>query len=193
MALGGSAGRDGDRSRAHAAPFGRRRSRRKRTSGGNDSEAPRAVFHAAYLPRLWKDRLGRLDREPGAAWWCCPIDILLGLSHRTRQSGRIEARTGLRMMPTFPRSPRSFRTAGFPQYGWKAGLSGGAFPDRQRLPFVLLRRGTQRDGPPATPITASGRPRPDELKRRYGTTTSSEAGHRGAVAGAGRDLVITHA
>jgi hypothetical protein len=36
-------------------------------------------------------------------------------------------------MPTFPRSPRSFRTAGFPQYGWKAGLSGGAFPDRQRL------------------------------------------------------------
>src|SRR3954470_23524145 len=49
------------------------------------------------------------------------------------KSGRIEARTGLRMMPTFPRSPRSFRTAGFPQYGWKAGLSGGAFPDRQRL------------------------------------------------------------
>src|SRR3954468_19408042 len=72
------------------------------------------------------------------------------------QSGRIEARTGLRMMPTFPRSPLSFRTAGFPQYGWKAGLSGGAFPDRQRLkpapgmhllalglpsPFVHLRVG----------------------------------------------------
>src|SRR3954464_13443102 len=71
-------------------------------------------------------------------------------------SGRIEARTGLRMMPTFPRSPLSFRTAGFPQYGWKAGLSGGAFPDRQRLkpapgmrlltaglpsPFVHLRVG----------------------------------------------------
>jgi hypothetical protein len=30
-------------------------------------------------------------------------------------SGRIEARTGLRMMPTSPRSPLSFRTAGFPQ------------------------------------------------------------------------------
>src|SRR4051795_7756524 len=60
------------------------------------------------------------------------------------------------MMPTFPRSPLSFRTAGFPQYGWKAGLSGGAFPDRQRLkpapgirlltaglpsPFVHLRVG----------------------------------------------------
>jgi len=26
------------------------------------------------------------------------------------------------MMPTFPRSPLSFRTAGFPQYGWKAGF-----------------------------------------------------------------------
>jgi hypothetical protein len=33
-----------------------------------------------------------------------------------------EARTGLRMMPTC--------TAGFPRYGWKAGLSGGAFPVR---------------------------------------------------------------
>ena len=37
------------------------------------------------------------------------------------------ARTGLRMMPTFPSSPLSFRTAGFPQYGCKAGLSDSAF------------------------------------------------------------------
>ena len=36
-------------------------------------------------------------------------------------TGGIGARTGLRMMPTFPRSALSFRTAGFPQYGWKAG------------------------------------------------------------------------
>src|SRR4051812_47549296 len=50
--------------------------------------------------------------------------------------GRIEARTGLRMMPTFPRSPRSFRTAGFPQYGWKAGLSGGAFPNVRGLSLL---------------------------------------------------------
>jgi len=48
-------------------------------------------------------------------------------------SGRIEARTGLRMMPTSPRSPLSFRTAGFPQYGWKAGLSDGAFPSPDQL------------------------------------------------------------
>ena len=44
------------------------------------------------------------------------------------QSGRNEARFGLRMMPTFPRSPLSFRTAGFPQYGWKAGMSDRVFP-----------------------------------------------------------------
>ena len=44
------------------------------------------------------------------------------------RSGRTEARTGLRMMPTSPRSPLSFRTAGFPRYGWKVGLSDGAFP-----------------------------------------------------------------
>ena len=47
----------------------------------------------------------------------------------TEQSGRNEARTGLRMMPTSPRSPPSFRTAGFPQYGWKVGISDGAFPE----------------------------------------------------------------
>jgi hypothetical protein len=38
------------------------------------------------------------------------------------------ARTGLRMMPTFPSPSLKFRTAGFPQYGFKASLSGGAFP-----------------------------------------------------------------
>jgi hypothetical protein len=32
------------------------------------------------------------------------------------------------MMPPFPWFPLSFRTAGFPQYGWKVGLSGHAFP-----------------------------------------------------------------
>jgi hypothetical protein len=52
-------------------------------------------------------------------------------SEMTPWSGGIEARIGLRMMPTFPRSSLSFRTAGFPQYGWKAGISGGTFPKRQ--------------------------------------------------------------
>ena len=57
--------------------------------------------------------------------------------------GRIEARTGLRMMPTFPRSPLSFRTAGFPQYGWKAGFPSGAFPmigGLSLLPACAVRR-----------------------------------------------------
>ena len=41
--------------------------------------------------------------------------------------------SGLRMMPTFPPPPLSFRTAGFPQYGWKVGLSGSAFPHVTRV------------------------------------------------------------
>src|SRR5262249_49675447 len=45
------------------------------------------------------------------------------------------------MMPTSPRSPLSFRTAGFPQYGWKAGSPSGTFPDHQRLkPAPRVRR-----------------------------------------------------
>src|SRR5256884_5970246 len=44
------------------------------------------------------------------------------------RSGRTEARTGLRMMPTSPRSPLSFRTAGFSQYCSKAGPSDAGFP-----------------------------------------------------------------
>ena len=32
------------------------------------------------------------------------------------------------MMPTFPSPPLKFRTAGFPRYGSKAGLSDEAFP-----------------------------------------------------------------
>jgi hypothetical protein len=39
------------------------------------------------------------------------------------------------MMPTFPRSPLSFRTAGFPRYGCKADISysDGAFPSHRQL------------------------------------------------------------
>jgi hypothetical protein len=41
------------------------------------------------------------------------------------------ARSGLRMMPTFPLPSLKFRTVGFPQYGFKAGISGAAFPATQ--------------------------------------------------------------
>src|SRR6202008_3603634 len=37
------------------------------------------------------------------------------------------------MMPSFPRSSLSFRTAGFPQYGWKVGFPSCAFLDRRQL------------------------------------------------------------
>src|SRR5262245_30319398 len=37
------------------------------------------------------------------------------------------------MMPSFPRPSLSFRTAGFPRYAWKAGISGGAFPHINQL------------------------------------------------------------
>jgi hypothetical protein len=43
-------------------------------------------------------------------------------------SGRTVARSGLRIDADVSTVPLSFRTAGFPQYGWKVGLSGSAFP-----------------------------------------------------------------
>jgi hypothetical protein len=61
------------------------------------------------------------------------IAVGTAITGRPPRSGRIEARTGLRMMPTSPRSPLSFRTAGFPQYGWKDGVSDGAFPTRRSV------------------------------------------------------------
>ena len=65
------------------------------------------------------------------------------IADRPPQSGRTVARIGLRMMPTFPLSPLSFRTAGFPQYGWKAGISDSAFPEHPSLkPAPGIRRCT---------------------------------------------------
>ena len=58
-----------------------------------------------------------------------------------RLSGKAMARTGLRMMPTFPLPPLKFRTAGFPRYGFKAGLSESAFPSEApncRAPLVCV-------------------------------------------------------
>ena len=45
-------------------------------------------------------------------------------------SGRTMALCGLRMMPRFPSPSLKFRTAGFPRYGFKAGISDAAFPAR---------------------------------------------------------------
>ena len=47
-------------------------------------------------------------------------------------------------MPTFPLPPLKFRTAGFPQYGFKAGLSDEAFP-MARFTIVLRALCLHRD------------------------------------------------
>ena len=52
------------------------------------------------------------------------------------------ARTGLRMMPTFPSSPLKFRTASFPRYGFKAGYQQA--PSRERHPRVVPSRFASR-------------------------------------------------
>jgi uncharacterized membrane protein YphA (DoxX/SURF4 family) len=75
-----------------------------------------AVFRGAFVPVV-----------------CVPLAASLLVSMVAVQLpngllGRAVARTGLRMMPTFPPLSLKFRTAGFPQYGFKAGLSDGAFP-----------------------------------------------------------------
>ena len=87
------------------------------------------------------------------------------IADRPPQASRIVVRTGLRMMPTFPRPSLSFRTAGFPQYGWKMCISDGTFLWTVRLSslpacakcasslspsFVSIRR------PQKTPSTESG-------------------------------------
>ena len=59
-------------------------------------------------------------------------------------------------MPTFPRSPLSFRTAGFPQYGWKAGFPSGACLDDQRLkPAPGMRCPTSSLHPPFVHLVVS--------------------------------------
>ena len=51
--------------------------------------------------------------------------------------GRAVARTGLRMMPTFPPLSLKFRTAGFPQYGFKVGYQ--TAPSRRQRVLRVVR------------------------------------------------------
>jgi hypothetical protein len=50
------------------------------------------------------------------------------------------ARSGLRMMPTFPSSSLKFRTAGFPRYGFKAGISDCTESGATRLSTPACKR-----------------------------------------------------
>jgi hypothetical protein len=112
------------------------------------------------------------------------------------ESGRIEARIGLRMMPTFPRSSLSFRTAGFPQYGWKAGFPSGAFPDRQRLkPAPGMRRPTSGLHPPfVRPRSHNGcsalRRAADSIAHRLGGSLLLRP--RGPRSGPGYSVPVRH-
>jgi len=61
------------------------------------------------------------------------IEVKNLLCSRVLVPGRAMARSGLRMMPTFPSPPLKFRTVGFPQYGFKAGMSKGTFLITRRI------------------------------------------------------------
>ena len=94
--------------------------------GGNRCHEHSAVRRQksppGWAPSIYRT-LREADRVSTTVWW----------------SGRTMARTGLRMMPTFPSSPLRFRTAGFPQYGSKAGLSDGACPCGASVASLGLR------------------------------------------------------
>jgi hypothetical protein len=70
---------------------------------------------------------GRLQRVLLHLLYSMTISRLLD----TTPGGAV-ARTGLRMMPTFPLLPLKFRRADFLRYGFKAGRSDGAFPSSAR-------------------------------------------------------------
>jgi len=91
-------------------------------------------------------------------------------------SGRAKARSGLRMMPTFPWPSLKFRTAGFPQYGFKAGRSDRAFP------FDASSRRTVCHCPSCSPLPSSDpRSVPGNVAR---WSTSVRAAHCRSTPGA---------
>ncbi len=69
------------------------------------------------------------------------------------------------MMPTFPPSPLSFRTAGFPQYGWKMCISDGTCLAAHALKLAPSVRAVtcqfvttlRADGPPFRSSSESGK------------------------------------
>jgi len=76
--------------------------------------------------------------------------ILVSLHPAIRTTGLLTlAPAGLSPAEHTGLSWTHFRTAGFPQYGWKAGFPSGAFPDHQRLkPAPGIRRPSSSLHPP---------------------------------------------
>jgi len=90
--------------------------------------------HPAYSPVYASPCISRCPTQnSGSSGSLLLSREKFSFSASCRLSGKAMARTGLRMMPTFPSPPLKFRTAGFPQYGFKAGLSEGAFPARRPI------------------------------------------------------------
>jgi len=100
---------------------------------------------SALVSSHWRveDFCTRKSKTASATWRNCPVTIadlggicmLRGLVSRLLASaqssctspGRAVARTGLRMMPTFPPLPLKFRTAGFPSVRLQGRYIGRAF------------------------------------------------------------------
>ena len=85
------------------------------------------AFHHLHGVGIQNRKLSRLNGWPTRP----PVNASPRPSRATAHDsgpmwfGRVGPRRGPGFeMPTSPRCPLSFRTAGFPRYGWKAGLSG---------------------------------------------------------------------
>ena len=121
-------------------------------SGLTDSPLLRPAELLASLPEAFTPELST-DRSPSPLPGMTTVATgqfpPAGLSPAGPAASVAAPRTRLRMMLTSPRSPLSFRTAGFPQYGWKAGLWGGAFPECCQLkPAPGMRHPTSGLLPP---------------------------------------------
>src|SRR5436305_1229268 len=102
------------------------------------------------------------------------------------------ARSGLRMMPTFPSPSLKFRTVSFPQYGFKVGLSDGAFPNHAQyhvvqfasvLRALRFRRRTPRTVPrDAVRLSTS-------VRAAFAALSGSYPGHPGFYFQASGELV----
>jgi hypothetical protein len=113
-----------------------------------------SIAHPAYTPvyaSLCTSRYPVQDSGPSRSLVLSRKNFPFSAS--SRLSGKAMARTGLRMMPTFPSPPLKFRTPGFPQYGFKAGISDKAFPKKKNR--VCLRPSCPLLSP-CTPCPVSG-------------------------------------
>jgi hypothetical protein len=94
------------------------------------AQSPTPPIPLFTLSRAPRDAQRKTRGQSGSLLLLCKVS---SSSAPYRLSGKAMARTGLRMMPTSPSPPLKFRTAGFPQCGFKAGLSEGAFPARRPI------------------------------------------------------------